>query len=112
MEADTQRDARHGGGTRGKSACRASHAVPTVPGLPRGPPDAPSRLLRCRKPAPRPDHFLALQLSHAPLVVAAVEAVQASLVQHSPQLAKACVEATTAHLTLGVMALGTPQDKQ
>lgn len=31
--------------------------------------------------------------------------MQAALCSHSPHLAKACVEAASAHLTLGVMAL-------
>ncbi len=46
-------------------------------------------------------------LCQEPTVVAALEAVQASLVAHDARLKRACVAACTAHITLGVMHLGS-----
>jgi hypothetical protein len=61
---------------------------------------------RCRRAqAPRPNHFLALQVSHEPSVVAAIQKVQAAVAAHSPHLKKACVEAASSHLTLGRAAV-------
>ncbi|PRW56056.1 A-kinase anchor 7 isoform gamma [Chlorella sorokiniana] len=62
-------------------------------------------------PPPRPTHFLALQVSQHPGVAAAISTVQASLKRHSPHLKKACVEAASAHLTLGVMALNSEEER-
>lgn len=45
-------------------------------------------------------------------VTGAIAAVQAALTAHSPHLKKACVEAASAHLTLGVMALPGEEQKQ
>ena len=45
------------------------------------------------------------QVSQSEAVAGAIAAVQAALRAHSPHLSKACVEAASAHLTLGVMAL-------
>lgn len=57
------------------------------------------------KAQPRPDHFLALQVSHHHAITQAIGTVQASLVAHSPHLLPALVEPITAHITLGVLCL-------
>lgn len=54
---------------------------------------------------PRPDHFLALRLSHSPAVTSAVAAIQTSIVEHSPHLGPALVDPAAAHITLGVLSL-------
>lgn len=51
------------------------------------------------------------QVSQHPGVTAAIGVVQASLKRHSPHLKKACVEAASAHLTLGVMALNSEAEQ-
>ncbi len=51
------------------------------------------------------------QVSQHPGVAAAIGTVQASLKRHSPHLKKACVEAVSAHLTLGVMALPNEEER-
>ncbi|GAB4820805.1 hypothetical protein N2152v2_007851 [Parachlorella kessleri] len=73
---------------------------------------SPEPLASFPKPArePRPTHFLALQVSHAPSVTDAIRKVQAAVCEHSPHLKKACVDAASSHLTLGVMALQGEQD--
>jgi hypothetical protein len=53
-----------------------------------------------------------VQVSQAPAVVAALEAVQAALVAHSPWMQRACVDAITAHLTLGVLTLDSGADAE
>jgi len=58
-------------------------------------------------PAPRPTHFLALQVSHSPAVVTAIEAAQQALVQHTPALEACTVDAHSAHMTLLVTHLGS-----
>ncbi|KAK9817820.1 hypothetical protein WJX72_002712 [[Myrmecia] bisecta] len=60
-----------------------------------------------RRGKPRPDHFLALQLSHSPEIQAAMASIQASLTQHTPALHRALVDPASAHMTLMVMHLGT-----
>lgn len=45
------------------------------------------------------------QVSQHAAATGAIAAVQAALCSHSPHLSEACVEAASAHLTLGVMAL-------
>ncbi len=49
-----------------------------------------------------PTHFIAVRVSHAEEIVAAIQRVQAALVQHDSALEEALVEAITAHLTLMV----------
>lgn len=44
-------------------------------------------------------------------MTSAIATVQASLARHSPHLKKACVEPASAHLTLGVMALGSEEER-
>jgi len=56
------------------------------------------------KPRPRPTHFVAIPLL-SPQVTEAIQQVQASLITHSPELQKACVEPETAHVTLCVITL-------
>lgn len=55
-------------------------------------------------PPPRANYFLALQVSQAPAVVAAIQRVQAAVSKHSPHLKKACVDAASSHLTLVSLA--------
>lgn len=62
--------------------------------------------------SPPPRAWLCLQVSQHPDVVAAIQRVHASLAGHSPHLQKACVEAVTAHLTLGVLALGSEEERR
>lgn len=62
------------------------------------------------KPPKPPTHFLSLPLHESTAIRGAFEAVQASLAAHSPLLAKACIDPASAHLTLGVMALYTPEE--
>lgn len=67
---------------------------------------APQRAWGSPKPRePRPDHFLAVQVSHSPTVSAAISDIHAALVEHSPYLKDTLVDPITAHITLGVMAL-------
>ena len=56
--------------------------------------------VRRKAPPPRPNYFLALQVSQSPSVVAAIGKVHAAVSKHSPHLKKACVEAASSHLTL------------
>lgn len=52
----------------------------------------------------RPTHFLAIPLL-SPSVSSAVQQVQTSLIAHSPELKRACIEPETAHVTLCVLTL-------
>jgi A-kinase anchor protein 7 len=60
---------------------------------------------------PRPDHFLALQVSHSETLRSAVTRVQTSLVQAAPHLSPALVDPATAHITLGVLSLPTDDSR-
>ena len=51
----------------------------------------------------RPTHFVAVQVSHEPHVIEAIEKVQTSLVSHTAGLREALVDSVTAHMTLMVM---------
>lgn len=60
-------------------------------------------------PRPRPNYFLSLRVSHLPSVLTAATTVQQALTHHNPALGRACVDVASLHLTLGVMALHTPE---
>lgn len=59
----------------------------------------------------KPDHFLALQVSHSETLRSAVTTVQKSLLQAAPHLSPALVDPATAHITLGVLSLPTDESK-
>ena len=61
---------------------------------------------------PRPDHFLALQLSHHPDVSSALNNIQSSIASHSPHLKPSFIEPASAHLTLGVLSLPDELSKE
>jgi pterin-4a-carbinolamine dehydratase len=54
-------------------------------------------------PLCRPTHFVAVQVSHEPHIVEAIEKVQISLVSHTAGLTGALVDPVTAHMTLMVI---------
>jgi 2'-5' RNA ligase len=66
-------------------------------------PREPRRPPRLREP--RPDHFLALRMSHSPSVTATLAAIHTSITQHSPSLAPSIVDPASAHITVGVLNL-------
>ena len=61
--------------------------------------------------APLPHLSCRPQVSQHPHVRSAIEAVHAGIAQRAPHLEKVCVEAASAHLTLGVMALGSAEER-
>lgn len=54
---------------------------------------------------PRPNYFISLPVWQCDSLRAAADAVHAALVGHDAALAPALVDAASAHLTLGVLAL-------
>jgi 2'-5' RNA ligase len=58
-----------------------------------------------KKKEPRPDHFLALRLSHDPSVISTLTTIQNEILQHSPHLRNSIIDPISAHLTLGVLHL-------
>ena len=74
----------------------------------------PLKPLKPLKPSKsaKPDHFIALQVSHSPTLQCAVQTVQTSLLQAAPHLSKALVDPITAHITLGVLSLPTDESKR
>jgi 2'-5' RNA ligase len=71
----------------------------------------PSRRHHRRPKEPRPDHFLALRLSHDPSVLSTIISIQNAIAQHSPHLQPAFIDPISSHLTLGVLHLPGKETK-
>jgi 2'-5' RNA ligase len=61
---------------------------------------------------PRPDHFLALRLSHDPTVISTITTIQNAIAKHSPHLQPSFIDPISAHLTLGVLHLPDDATKE
>lgn len=77
------------------------HTSPPRHKRPQASPSPPHR----KRHKPRPTHFLALQLSQHAAAVHAATTVQAAVTAAAPHLKMACVECSTLHVTLQVMAI-------
>lgn len=62
--------------------------------------------------SPRPNYFLALQLSNSPAVIEAISRVQQSLIKHLPAVQAALVDPQSAHMTVMVAALQSEEEVQ
>lgn len=114
VSRNKRRGWRNGHRQRGPKPAKPSNAE--APNTDANPDNNDANLNKNKKPPkpkePRPDHFLALQLSHHPDVTSSLSLIQSSIATHSPHLEPSFIDPASAHITLGVLSLPDDPSKE